>query len=82
LGSWQAAALNVHAERRLHRDAAQPKLETYKFRNVVESCLSPSQINHVVDLVDEMDKKNNLSELISHPTITSDDPVKVITGIV
>ena len=37
----------------------------YKFRNVVESCLSPSQINHVVDLVDEMDKKNNLSELIS-----------------
>jgi 2-methylcitrate dehydratase PrpD len=36
----------------------------YKFRNVVESCLSPSQINHVVDLVDEMDRKNNLSELI------------------
>jgi 2-methylcitrate dehydratase PrpD len=37
----------------------------YKFRNVVESCLSPSKINHVVDLVDSMDQKNNLSELIS-----------------
>ncbi len=36
----------------------------YKFRNVVESCLKPAHIDQVVDLVDEMDKKDTLPDLI------------------
>jgi 2-methylcitrate dehydratase PrpD len=37
----------------------------YKFRNVVESCLSPAEIDQAVELVDNMDRTNNMSELIT-----------------
>lgn len=42
-----------------------PEDVEYKFRNVVESCLSPAQINQVVELVDALDRQDNLYELIA-----------------
>jgi 2-methylcitrate dehydratase PrpD len=37
----------------------------HKFRNVVESCLKPTQIDQIVELVNNMNHKDNLSTLIS-----------------
>lgn len=37
----------------------------YKFRNVVESCLSHSQIDRVIKLVDTLDQQQNTSELFN-----------------
>jgi len=37
----------------------------YKFRNVVQSCLSRSDIDRVIKLVDTLDQQSNTSELFN-----------------